>query len=795
MTLQRLLIVILVGMALQGFSQTGKIKGRVFDAKTNEPLPFSNLLIYDTQIGSTSDPEGNFTFTGIEPGYVKLKVSSVGYETKITEEIMVTTNKTTYIEIPMEKTSYDLEEVTIEASPFKRKEESPVSLRSLGISEIEQTPGANRDISRVIQSLPGVSSSVAFRNDVIVRGGGPNENSFFLDGVEIPNLNHFSTQGSSGGPVGIINADFLREVDFYSGAFPASRGGALSSVLDMKMKTGNTDDLNFKGTVGASDLALTTEGPLSDNTTMIFSVRRSYLQFLFNYIGLPFLPTYNDLQFKTKTKIDQKNELIFLGIGAIDQFELNTELENPTDDQRYQLNNLPINEQYTYTVGGVYKHYGDKGFDRLVISRNVLNNSAYKYKNNVEKPENKQLDLTSVETENKLRYEHNGRANGFQYSYGAGIENATYTNDLFQKRLINDSIITIDNDNEISINSWSAFGQISKGFLQDRLTLSIGMRADANDYSDEMNNLLDQFSPRFSLSYGLTEKLYLNFNTGRYYKRPPYTTLGYRNKQSRLVNKENEITYIQSDHYVGGLEYLPGKNAKITGELFYKKYDDYPFSVNDSVSISSKSAGFGVFGDEEVTSSSEGRAYGFELFTRLPSFKKYNIILSYTYVRSEFKDYDGNYVPTSWDNRNILNLTVRKNFKKNWEAGIKWRYVGGSPYTPYDVEKSRITANWDIRNGPFPDYSRFNEKRLDAFHQLDVRVDKLFNFDKWMLGLYLDIQNLYNFQAERQDILTNLDKNGNPNYVDPDNKEKYDLRRIEQKSGTLLPTIGIKVEF
>ncbi len=224
---------------------------------------------------------------------------------------MVTPNKTAYIDIPMEKTSIDLDEVTITASPFKRLEESPVSLRSLGVSEIEKTPGANRDISKVIQALPGVSSSVSFRNDIIVRGGGPNENTFFLDGVEIPTLNHFSTQGASGGSIGIVNADFIRAVDFYSGAFPATRGGALSAVLDFQMIEGNKDALNFKGTVGASDLALTLDGPLTRKTTLIVSARRSYLQFLFDVIGLPFLPTYNDLQFKTRTHINEKMKLSF----------------------------------------------------------------------------------------------------------------------------------------------------------------------------------------------------------------------------------------------------------------------------------------------------------------------------------------------------------------------------------------------------------------------------------------------------------------------------------------------------
>lgn len=786
---------ILSGLLFTAQGQTGKVKGRVYDADNNEPLPFSNLVIFGTQTGSTTDLDGNFTFTGIEPGFIKIKVSSVGYKPKVTEEIIVRNNETTFLDIPMEKTSIDLEEVTIKASPFKRTQESPLSLRSLGVGEIEKTPGANRDISRVIQSLPGVSSSVSFRNDVIVRGGGPNENSFYLDGVEIPTLNHFSTQGASGGPVGIVNADFIREVDFYSGAFPASRGGALSSVLDFKMKEGNPESMSYKTTVGASDLAFTADGPLSDKTTIIASVRRSYLQFLFDFIGLPFLPTYNDFQFKTRTRIDKKNELIFLGIGALDQFEINTGLDNPTDEQRYTINNLPVNEQWSYTIGGVYRHFGKNGFDRIVISRNTLNNSAYKYQNNDESSEENLLfNLESVETENKFRYEHTGRFEGFKYTYGAGFENAMFQNKFYNKAFIDGQIVELDNDDEITLNSWEVFGQLSRGFFSDRLTLSLGVRTDANDYSDDMSNLLDQFSPRFSVSYGLNEKVYLNLNTGIYYQRPAYTTLGYRDQNGTLVNKQNDITYIQSNHYVTGLEWRPSENAKVTGELFYKQYNNYPFSVQDSVSIGSKSADFGVFGDEEVTSTGKGRAYGFELYTRLPSIKDYNVILSYTFVRSEFEDIEGDYVPSAWDNRHILNLTARRSFKNNWDVGIKWRYVGGAPYTPYDVEKSRQIELWNLQNEPYLNYNRFNELRLGAFHQLDIRVDKSFYFDKWTLGLYLDIQNAYNFEADSQDILTNLDENGNPN-IDPQNPDEYDLRRIEQESGTILPTIGIIVEF
>ena len=161
----------------------------------------------------------------------------------------------------LEETEINIGEVVVKASPFAKKIETPISVRIIGIDEIEKNPGGNRDISKVIQSYPGVASTPAFRNDVIVRGGGPNENRFYIDNVEIPYLNHFSTQGASGGPVGIINVDFVQSVDFLSGAFPASKGNALSSILNFTFIDGNKDKMKYRATVGASDLGLTLNGP------------------------------------------------------------------------------------------------------------------------------------------------------------------------------------------------------------------------------------------------------------------------------------------------------------------------------------------------------------------------------------------------------------------------------------------------------------------------------------------------------------------------------------------------------
>lgn len=775
-------------------AQNGTIKGRIYNEKNNEPLPFTNVIIEGTQIGSTSDLDGNFIFTGLEPGFVRLRASAVGFEEKITEEFLVSNTRTANVDIPMRETQLELEEVVVEASPFQKKEESPVSLRRLGISEIERSPGSNRDISKVIQSLPGVAFTPAFRNDVIIRGGGPNENRFFLDGVEIPNLNHFATQGASGGPVGILNVDFIREVEVYSSAFPANRGNALSSVFEFRQIRGNDENIQFRGTIGASDLALTLDGPITPNTTAIFSARRSYLQFLFGVIGLPFLPTYNDFQFKTDTRINDKSELTFIGVGALDQFELNLDLqENGTEEQRFTLASLPVSEQWNYTIGGVYRRFRDNGFDRLVISRNMLRNFSYKHPDNDEsKP--RTLDYVSDEIENKLRYERTTETAGYRFIYGGGTQYVKYLNDTFQRIFRDGQLTEIDYDSYLDFFRFSLFGQATRSFLKDKLSLSFGVRTDFNNYSSDMVNPLDQLSPRLSASYALRDNLTLNASTGRFYQLPAYTTLGFRDNNNILLNRENGLTYIGVDHYVAGFEWLPTRKTKITLEGFYKNYFNYPFSVRDSVAIGSKSVDFGIFGDEEVTSTSDGRSYGAELLYREQNIDNLNIILAYTFVRSEFiSEINGDFIPSAWDNRHIVNLTVTKNLPRNWDIGFKWRFSGGAPYTPFDLELSRQVDAWNARRQGYLDFSRFNSERLKSFHQLDLRIDKQYFFDNFSLMFYLDIQNAYNFQSQlAPNLLRVTDETGEP--IPPSDGE-YQLKELVNETGTILPSIGIMFEF
>jgi hypothetical protein len=778
-------------------AQTGVVRGRIYNAANNEPLPFASIGIWGTSNAVLSDIDGNFEFKGIEPGYYKFSARSVGFENMLTEEIHVTNARTAFIDIPMQEKAHVLDEVVITAPVFKQMEESPVSLKSIGISEIERSPGGNRDISKIIQNLPGVSSAVSFRNDLIVRGGGPSENRFLLDGIEIPNLNHFGTQGASGGSVGIVNSDFLREADLFTGAFPANRGNALSSVLEMKLIDGNPDKMRYRAAIGANEFAVSASGPLGKKTTLLLSARRSYLKLIFDALKLPFLPTFNDYTIKVRTRFDMKNELTLLSIGSLDKSILNTGIKNPTEMQQFILSYLPSYDQWTYAIGGVYRHYRDNSYDTWVLSRNMLNNESYKFENN---NENGQpiLKYVSQEIENKFRYENTTRLDGYKLTAGAGVEYVKYNNSTFQKvfiPVIDDTLTSLNYRSNLYFFKYNAFLQISHSYIKDRLTISAGIRMDGNTYAKNMSNPFRQISPRASFSFGLTDKVFLNANVGNYYQLPSYTTLGYRSVTGELVNKANHITYINATHLVGGLEFRRTENSRLTMEAFMKWYDKYPFSLNDSVSLASKGADYGVYGDEPVVSTSSGRAYGAELYYRDRVMDFLNIILSYTFVRSEFSDKSGKLIPSAWDNRHILNLTMASELRSNWNIGMKWRFVGGGPYTPYDYSRSSIIDAWDARGQGYPDYSLYNTRRLSAFHQLDIRIDKEYFFNKWSLNLYLDIQNLYNFKSKDPDVLVlQKDDNGNP-VVNPEDPSRYVLKYLPMETGTILPTLGIILEL
>ena len=772
------------------FAAEYQIKGVVIDKSTRQPLEFVNVLVVGLGIGASTDANGNFLITQVPPGIYRLQASFLGYKTELTPEYRVN-HVTPYVQIELEEENASLNEVVVAASPFQKVPESPVSLRVIGLQEIEKAPGANRDISKVVQNYPGVAfSPIGYRNDLIVRGGGPSENRFYLDGVEIPNINHFSTQGASGGPVGLIDADLIRSVKFYSGAFPADKGNALSSVLDFSLRDGDMERNSLKATLGASEVSLSSNGHIGNKTSYLVSVRQSYLQALFKILGLPFLPAYTDASFKIKTRFDSHNELTLLGLGGIDRMKLNLGIEG--EDAEYMLSYLPEINQETYTVGGVYRHYSQRHVQSIVLSQSYLNNRNVKYRDNDESSEeNLTLRLGSIEQETKLRMENTSSWSVWKVKAGFDLNYSRYKSNEYRKVFAN-ALREYDYHTDLSLWRWGMFASVDYAAPDKSFTASMGVRTDGNNYSDKMKELWRQLSPRLSVSYQLIEGLTLSGHVGLYYQLPSYTALGFKGEEGEYVNRH--LDYISVSQESLGLSWTPNENMELSAEGFYKLYGHMPFSLSDQIPLYCKGNDYGTIGNEALSSEAKGRSYGVELMFKWLLTQKLNLSSSLTIFKSEFKDGEqGSYVPSAWDNRFILNMSGTYNFLKHWSLGAKVSCIGGSPYTPYDVEKSSLVEAWNVQGRAYYDYSRYNQERLPVFGQLDVRVDKTFYLKKCMLGFYLDIQNITASKLRQPDALMSTGQIENPSA--PLSGQRYVMKSIRQESGTLLPTLGITFEY
>lgn len=762
------------------------IKGRVINQYSRAPIEFVNVLINGTTKGAMTDSLGNFTIEGVEHGIIKFKVSSIGYKNVLTPDYIISFN-TPFIEIPLEEDTKQIEGVTITAGPSARKSESPVSLRVIELKDIEKMPGANRDISKIVKSYPGVSfSPIGYRNDLIVRGGGPAENKFYMDGIEIPNINHFSTQGATGGPVSILNTDLIRSINFYTGAFPANRGGALSSVMDLNLRDGNPLVHAYKATLGASEASFSGSGPISKKTTYLFSIRQSYLQLLFKVLGLPFLPNYIDGQFKIKSNLNSTNEIAILGLMGIDRMKLNKNYKK--ESAEYILSYLPVIEQNTYTIGASYKHYSDNNIFAVYVSTSRLDNRNTKYIDNDESnPDKLRLRLKSFEQKTNIRTEYSFKHE--LWNLRTGVE-ASYLNyHMDYNQLLSMGVY----DNYITnLGRWMWGGFFMANYLSpnNKFSTAFGFRLDGFDYNN-MRNPLDHISPRISMRYSFSEKLSAAVGTGIYYQLPAYTSLGYK-ESGILLNKD--LKYMRAVHVTAGVELKVNEKLAFNSELFYKKYTDIPMSVVDNIPLACKGDDYGVVGNELLIPVSQGRAYGIEIMGTYKVTKGADITGSLTIFNSEYKtDKNSNYIKSAWDNGFILNLSAMKELPRMWMVGAKLSFIGGAPYTPYDIERSSLVLEWDKRGKPYLDYSKYNTLSRANFYQLDVRVDKSWYFKKWMLGLYLDIQNITRSILKEPD--TPISTGAIEDSYLPLPQQKYVIKYIKQDSGTVIPTIGVTVEF
>lgn len=792
-------------------AQEGSIQGTVTDLNTEEPLAFAKVFVEDTKYGAVTDLDGNFRID-LPVGTYTLRVTFVGYESMKKYNVPVSSGNVETVNFALNQSSSKLEEVEV---VYKKDEVAittdmvtPLSVQKLTSVEIESNPGGNFDVSKVVQTLPGVggSSGGAQRNDIIIRGGAPNENVYYLDGIEIPVLNHFQTQGSSGGAQGILNVSFIEDLKLTSSAFDARYDNALASTFVIKQRQGNRENISGNLRASFTESVVTLEGPMGKKNDFMLSARASYLDFLFTLIDLPIRPNFTDFQFKTTFRPDNKSTISVLGLGAYDRFNFAPTKED-NDETEYLRRSLPFITQWNYTNGIAYKRRIDKGFFNLALSRNMFDNRLDQFEDAQNGNEEfRNFGLQSQEIENKLRFDFNKFVNGWKYSYGGVAQYVKYNSSLYNKLspAIYDTsgtllfpAVEISASSQIEFYRYGLFGQVSKEFFKDRLLVSLGARSDMNSFTTKGNNPLETLSPRLSMAYHISDRVDITASVGSYFKLPTYTTLGYKDASGEFANRD--LKYIRSDHYVIGTQFLPNEGLRVTAEGFYKNYFNYPVSIANGISLANQGQEFGAVGNEAVNSSGRGVTYGFELFLQQKLVKNIFYVFSYTYVRSLFSGTDGELIPSAWDSQHLISSTFGWNFGKGWKLGLKYRFSGGVPYTPFNLEASQQAYAF-TGNGVL-DYENVNSVRLKPFNQLDFRLDKIVNLKKFSFDFYIDIQNLFAFKQESPPYYTFQRNEDNSGFATTDglplaaDGSNAIPVLIQNQSALITPTIGIIFEF
>jgi hypothetical protein len=740
----------------QEANKAGTITGMVISVTTNEPLVGANVLIVGTTLGASTDADGSFRIERVPIGTCALRVSSLGYSTFTKTDIVVTLAKPTEVTIPLMETELQIDAVQVTASYFQKLPDAPLSTLTESNEEIRRLPGGLEDVVRAISILPGVAQVQAGRNDLIVRGGAPSENLFLIDNIEVPNINHFGTQGASGGPLSFVNLDFVESTTFSTGGFGVRYGDKLSSVLSINLRDGRKDKVGGKATVSASQFGLNLEGPSGQSGDFIFSVRRSYLDFIFKAAGFGFVPEYWDFLGKAHYRLGPSDRLTVLGIAALDDVKF----FNDTQQQRFDNSRILGSSQNEVIAGASWQHLFDNGFSTITVGETYMD-FRYGQSDSLLVPI---FRNNSIERESSLRGEVLFHATkSTEVSIGLLGKIPRFSSNLTLRPIVTSfgDSLGINASYATTALKGAVYGQISQDIGFGRMT--VGGRMDYFNLIEHKFAL----SPRISLSIPVTNSINVNTSVGRYTQAPSYIWL--------VANPSNRnLNFIEATQYVVGIDHLVRSDTRVSLEGYVKNYADYPASLlrpylvlaNTGAGFGGSDEGFASFGLDPLVSKGSGQSRGVEFLAqkKLSEIPCYGT-LSVSYNISDFEALDGINRASNWDQRWIINVGGGYVFNDAWEFSTKFRYLTGRPYTPF---------NADGTQNPI----LYNTRRIQPNHSLDVRVDRRWAFESWTLVTYVDVQNVYNRKP--------LDV---PRY-------NPETRRAEQNAsiGTL-PSIGISAEF
>ncbi len=770
-----ILIILLISSALA--DGTGRITGRIIDRQTKEPLAGVNVSLLLTSLGSSSGEDGRFLISNVPEGTHRLEFTYAGYQKRVVSDIPVTSVKAAIVNIQLIEEIYEGEKIIVTAGYFSEETQVQPGVFSLSREEIRRFPGGFEDVVRTVSTLPGVAINVTGgRNDLLVRGGGPSENLYVINNIEIPNINHFGGQGTGSGSLSFLNLDFVNNVSFSTGGFSVDYGDKMSSVLELTMTEGRSDRIGGKLLLSATQFGLNGEGPLGNNGNFIVSARKSYLDLIFKAAGLPFIPVYTDYNVLLNFQPTNRDRIVLLGLAAVDRVER----DQSSQENRVTNSGILGNSQNQFIAGMDYRHLLNSGYINLTTSWN-LNQFRLNQK---DENEIDYFNSRADEQELNLKLQHFtlmskklGIKTGLSQKFIFSDNQSVFADSIFDrngKKLPVEAIgVSKENFQNISASKSALFFE-AEWFANKNVTVKSGFRADYFSFLEQPLYI----APRMALKYQISPRFQLKTSGGVYYQSPSYVW---------LVNRENRyLKALENKMIVAGFDYLLREDTRVSLETYYKRYDNLPSGaaagLNDYLVITNTGTSYGgrdddfqSFGYFPLKSSGDGYAYGFEWlvqkrFSDIPLYGQ----MSFSYARSGYKAENGKIYPGQYDQRVIFNISSGYIFNKKWEMSGKFRYFTGIPYTPvYRPSENNIQPG-SVQNLP----DEYLSGRLAPAHHLDLRVDRYFNFPKWMLIIFVDIQNIYNFKIPS-----------------PPEYDFWEDKIVTASNIGILPSIGISFEY
>lgn len=699
---------------------------------------------------ATADAAGAFRLAELRAGTYTLVVTAPGRPAVKTESVEVRAGLESRVELTLPALDAIQESVTVTEPVFAMPEEVKNSGYLVQPREIFKSAGALQDVSRYLQTLPGVLiGSDDFRNDIIVRGGSPTENLFVVDNIEVPNINSFANFASAGGSVSILDPALIADTTFLTGGYPAPYINRTSSVLQITQREGARDGFQGRATLGFAGAGGVLEGPIKEGRgSWVVSARRSFLDFFTNDIGIGGVPVNYSINAKVVYDLTPKDRIWVANLSGWDDVRLGAR-ENPDEDT--ELDNLDIRYGGTRAATGInwQRLYGARGVGLLGVTHSEATTDVKVrdlVRNGVPPPGIPLPDLletspvvfddNSRERETTLKYDLTLSAPFFEKVQAGGAFKVFNVNYRVLSPFGSDTPYSVVPDvYPLSLRQGLRAYQ-SSGYFQasrrlgSRVNATFGGRVD--DYSI-LNRT--RFSPRAGISVRLTEKLSWRASSGSYYQQPFFLFL-------TAFPETRTMAPQRADHYVTGFSYIVSPSFRITLEGYRKEYRDYPVA-RDIPQLSFANIG-DTFDVREIllplASGGRGRAQGIELFLEKKFTDKWFGQANFAVSKTRHAGLDGIFRPGSFDYPFVANFVGGYRLTKNWEVSTRVAYLSGRPFTPFNEELSR-----EQRRGIF-DLDRVNGERLPDYFRLDFRLDRTFTVRDKPLLVFLGVQNVINRQ-------------------------------------------------